>query len=610
MAKPRKRARAPQLPLAWRLPNPPAVFVGRGPDVAWLTAAIERAPLSLVTGPGGLGKTALVLQTLHASFAKQVPRTVHVDVPAGQPAAQVRHEVLRALAQARGDGEVDWAELQAEPEVAVAVALDMAEAGGYWIVIDDVYQGDADETNDMLVQLASFARKSRWIATSRHTPRLAPLAGQVLTLEAMAEAELLELARAWAPNADPVTVRQALVASSGSPWLLHQLLVTGATARSLGEGGLLQGLADDAVALLRALALVEVPLPLGVLALFAPEPSPSTLDALERRGLVHHAPNGYRLHDVARGMLLGPTREAMRSAEAAHAAAVLSQQDAPDAQLEGARLLVALDRVEALAALLDRCAERLVAEGYAPRLFQVVREVDDPRVVAWQLRCAAELGNPTALGQVHAPAGREPDEVLAWARTLLAQGDVDEAITRARQVLSGAEAGTPLYDEASFLLASCLRHASRHAESAAALEAIAGRDEQTSLRRDAGLALSGVLAGSAEHEVDLRGLRRRAGALEPHIETACEIAEALLCVGRPSDAAEVLDRARSSPRGARPALLASRQASLLAARIHLRAGELDAARRLADEVRAFARGSSVLLPVLHTVDATRRLVAG
>lgn len=604
--------RSSRMPIAWRLPNPPAVFVGRGADSDWLASAIERAPVSLVTGPGGLGKTALVLETLHQRFAKQVPRTIHVDVPPGQPAGQVRHEILRALAEVSGEGEVDWASLQGEPEVAISVAIDMAEEGQYWIVIDDVYQSDTDETDEMLVQLASFARKSRWIATSRLTPRLAKLAGQVLTLSAMSDGELRELARAWAKGADAVVVQRAIAASSGSPWLLHQLLVTGASVPALGEGGLLHGLAEDAAAFLRALALVEVPLPLGVLAQLSPEPSAETLASLERRGLVHQSTNGYRLHDVARGMLLGPTRDAARGPAAAHAAAVLAQQDLPDAWLEAARLLVALDRADALAGLLDARGDRLVAQGYAPRLWKVLREVDEPRVREWQLRCAAELGNPTALAQVRKPAGRDAGEILAWARTLRAQGDIDDAIARAQQVLAepAAAPGSDLHTDAGFLLASCFRHVARYDDARAVLDAIAVSDEPSRLRRDAAVALVRVLGGAGERAVDLNALRRRAAGVAVEPETACDLAEALLAVGRLAEANDVLAAARTSPRGARPDLLASREASLVAARIQLATGNLDAARRLADEVRAFARGSSVLLPMLHVVDVTRRLIAG
>ena len=611
------KTRAP-VPLAYRLPNPPPVWVGRDRDLEWLAAAIERAPVSLVGGPGGVGKTALVLQTLHTRFPRMLDRTIFLDVPAGEPAAQVRQDIVRALAKASGVEDVDWAELQSDPLAATGAAIELAESGGFFVVLDDVYQGEADETNEMLVQLASYARKSRFVATSRLTPRLPSLAGQVLTLEGMSDAELLELSRAWAPNADAAAVRRALTAASGSPWLLHQCLLAGAGA-SLEDQGLLGGLAEDAAAFLRALALVEVPLPLPVLSLFAPSPGDGALAALEQRGLVNRAADGYRLHDVARGMLLGPRGEIDDKA-ASYAAAVLAQHELPEAQLEAARLFVHLGRFDALALLLDDHAETLITEGYAPRLFRFVKDVTDPRVSTWQLRCAAELGNPTALAQVRAPANRDAAETLAWARTLRANGDIEDALAQTHKVLD-ADPPSSVRSEALLFLATCLRHRGAYAEADAALAQLdEGRlsvppgapdadeaKETLALTRDAARALGRVLAGE-EARTELLTLKNRAQRRPTASEATRMLADAFCEAAMMTDAAEMAELAR--PNTARPVLLAQREAILTSARIALVLGKLTEAQSLANEVRAFARGSSVLLPTLHVVDLGRRLAAG
>ena len=614
----RRGTTRPPVPLAYRLPNPPAVWVGRDRDVEWLAGAIERAPVSLVGGPGGVGKTALVLQTLHARFPRMLDRTIFLDVPTGEPAAQVRQDIVRALAKASGVADVDWAELQSDPLAATGAAIELAEAGGFFVVLDDVYQGDADETNEMLVQLASYARKSRFVATSRLTPRLPSLAGQVLTLEGMSDAELLELARAWAPNADAATMRRALTAASGSPWLLHQCLLAGASA-SLEDQGLLGGLAEDAAAFLRALALVEVPLPLPVLSLFAPSPGDDALAALEQRGLVNRAADGYRLHDVARGMLLGPRGEIDEKA-ASYAAAVLAQHELPEAQLESARLFVHLGRFDALALLLDDHAETLISEGYAPRLFRFIKDVADPRVSTWQLRCAAELGNPTALAQVRAPANRDAAETLAWARTLRANGDIEDALAQTHKVLE-ADAPSSVRSEALLFLATCLRHEGRYTDADEALAQLdEGRvsvppgaadaseaKEALALTRDAARALGRVLAGH-DARAELLALKNRAHRRPAASEAARTLAEAFYESAMLTDAAEMAELAR--PNTARPVLLAQREAILTSARITLALGRLTETQSLANEVRAFARGSSVLLPTLHVVDLGRRLAAG
>jgi tetratricopeptide (TPR) repeat protein len=604
---PAKKRRAPSVPLTHRLPNPPAVWVGRSADIGWLVAAVERAPVTLVTGPGGVGKTALVQKTLHEHFPKKVDRTVFVDVPAGQPAAQVRQDLLRALAAASGESDLDWPALQADAMAATSAILDFAEAGELTVVIDDLHQSDVDEIDELLTALASFGRKSRFIATSRLTPRLPVLAGQVLTLSAMSDAELAELAHAWAPHVDANAARRAIARASGSPWFLSQLLVTGSSEHDLEREGLLSGLGDQAADFLRALALVDVPLPVEVIALISPHPGDDALLSLERRGLVTRSSGGIRLHDVARGLLA--RRGRVEDTRVAQAAAVLGQEDLLEARLEAVRLFARLGRMDAVAELLDRNAARFLAQGYTPRLFKILKDLADPAIDAWKLRCAAELGNPTALAQVYAPSREDATEALAWARTLRASGDAVDAAHQIRSVLDSTARGSDTANEARLLLATCLRHQGRFAEAGAALEDVATNDPSTKLARDAARALCETLGGEAPIE-RLLALRARASS-EDHAasgDSARALAEAFAALGMMPEAAELA--ARSRPEAARPDLLANRESILTSATIALERGDLLEARRLADSVRAFARGSSILLPTLHHLDIARRLAAG
>jgi len=605
-AKKRTRKKKVAIPLAHRLPNPPAVYVGRESDLTWLAEAIDRAPVTLITGPGGVGKTALVLQTLHTRFARKIDRALFVDVPPGQPAGQVRQDILRALAKIAGE-EIDWPAMQADPEAVTAAALDLAEAGSFFVVIDDVFQGESDETAEMLVQLASYARKSRWIATSHSSPRRPELAGQVLTLSAMSDEELSSLAAAWAPQADAVTSRRAIAKASGSPWLLSQLLVTGSSEESLEEEGLLAGLSVEAATFLRALTLVEIPLPLDVLTLFAPNPGEAALAILDQRGLTTRSSGGVRLHDVARG-LLSRARRSGQGDEEAHAAALLAQQESLDARLEAARLFSRLGRSEALADLLDRDAERFLDGGYAPRLWKILRNSADPAVESWKLRCAAELGNPTALAQVRAPARGGAAETLAWARTLRASGDAQDAAAQIAKILDDPSIDASTRVEAMLLMAACLMHLGRYREAVDTLSRAEVLDEGAALARDASLALAEVLDGGEAPLDTLSELRRRAQGASDATSAARDLADAFLSLGMIAEAAEVAERGR--PRGAQPVLLSNRESILTSAHARLERGDLEGARRLADEVRAFARGSSLLLPALHHLDVARRLAAG
>src|SRR4051794_34759923 len=85
--------RAGVLALRYRLPNAPPTFVGRADTVKRLCALIERAPLCLVWGLGGLGKTSLVRHTLHRHFPAQTARTISIGIRPGDPADQIAIEL-------------------------------------------------------------------------------------------------------------------------------------------------------------------------------------------------------------------------------------------------------------------------------------------------------------------------------------------------------------------------------------------------------------------------------------------------------------------------------------------------------------------------------------
>src|SRR5262245_10961291 len=91
-----------RIPLRARLPNGPARFVGRGRDVQFLRDALLRAPVCAVTGPEGLGKTALVLHTLHREFSAEAESTFYLAIQPDEPMDQVRANLLHLLGGASG----------------------------------------------------------------------------------------------------------------------------------------------------------------------------------------------------------------------------------------------------------------------------------------------------------------------------------------------------------------------------------------------------------------------------------------------------------------------------------------------------------------------------
>ena len=376
----------PAVPLRFRLPNPPAVFVGRKDEGAALGDAIRRAPVSGVWGLGGSGKTALVLQTLHRRFAKKLERTLFVGLRPGTASPEV--EVARVLAEAT-KSRIEWAAVASAPDAAVALAIDLAETGPWWLVIEDLQHAPADRVASLLSAFARYARRSRVIATSRIEPDVPEMRGQTVALGAMDETELARLAQ-LALRLDASGAREAARAAKGSPWRLLQ------GPGGAGEDAL--GLAPEVVRFLAALAAVEVPIPREAIDAFAPSPGEST-ESLARRGLLERGGAGYRVHDVVRGMLPAVSPEEADRVRAAAGDALAALPD-PTAAFESIRLLLAASRPARVAEVLDERLGELLAAGFAPRLWEILAPIDDERLAIARLRCAVDLGWPDAISRV------------------------------------------------------------------------------------------------------------------------------------------------------------------------------------------------------------------
>ncbi len=601
------------IPLRYRLPNPPALFVGRADEVAWLADAVRRAPVTVVVGPAGLGKTALVLYALHRRFKKKLPKTLFVSLGPTASGEDVGQEVLRALAEAEKLPAVDWASLSGDPDATAESLLDLAETGSWWVVLDDVHHAAPGEARRLLSQLSRYARQSKWIATSRMDPRIDD-AVQVLTLGGMAKGDLERLAEAWSQDVTGTVLARALPASGGSPWLLQQCLATGRSEPAVTRETLLADLPESSRDFLDALSVVMVPLPLEHVAWFAPSPAAAELDALERRGLVEVTPAGIRLHDVVRSVLRGPGTEALASSWSERAARALARSEDLDPILESARLFLELGCVEEVSELLSAHAGRMFEAGYAPRLWRLLEPLTDERLSRWRLRCAAELGNPTALGKVREPEGPCVDDRIAWARTLFIQGQLAQAEDLAAGLLRETGGGDPEHElSAGLLVARCLALRGERGRAIRQLERLPVASPDMAARRD--LELATCLAGTPQGEDALRladGLRARLGELPSRVreEVAVGVVDVYRLQGRLGEASELLRAVQATPRGGAPSLFLARRARWLRAELDVAGGALcDAAAGLA-ELDPFLRSPSLLRPQILATRAACRLARG
>ena len=603
----RRRPQRGRIPLEHRLPNAPAVFVGRQAEVSRLTAVLTRAPVAVVRGPGGIGKTALVLHTIAQGFDEALGRTLYVPIPADEAPDQVRLNIAHLLAQVTAsEDDVDIAGARGDPEELTAIALDLAEEGPFWVVLDDLQHTDREEMGELLRQLSAYARKSRWIATTRLRDDLPELGGQLLDLTRMDVTEMAEMAHELAPELGADGAQAAIAAASGSPWLMKQYLAAGAEGVALSREGVLETLSSDARALLRTLAVLEAPFDTGLLSELTPMPDDEELATMERRGLLIQLAAGLRVHDQVADFLFPSGLDLEGDTHLrAHLAESLGRRDEPEATLEALRLHGLAGRIDPIVALLDAQGHDLMGLGYAPRLWGLIGELTDRRLGLWQLRCAAELGNATVLAAVRPPELTRHEDRLTWAATQYLIGERAEARRIALDVCAATD-DPRLRHEATLLSARALLHLGQPADAAAELDRLA---ESPSVSSEA---LGALVAACLDRDgTDSRVaaiLESARGEVDP--EALLDLATAFYRVAERARADEVVDRVLSTPRGGRASLLVSRRALLLRARIGIDHGELAEAERLLSLVRPYARGTSILRPLLIELDATRRLAVG
>ena len=616
-------ATVPGLPLRYRLPNPPPVYEGRSADARWLRERLDKGPLAVVLGAGGIGKTSLVLHALSARPSAETAdgdaRTLYVDVRPADPPEDVRLEVARALVAGQAVESIEWSSLTADPEALGAVIVDLAETGRWLVVLDDVQNADPRSVRELVGQIDRYARSSRFVLIARALPEGLDLGDRVLSLGAMREGDLERLARACAPDREPAEIEEAARVARGSPLRLLQILAAPKSGDPGSPSAVVEELARDLRRALEQLAVLHVPIRATLLARFLEGKGDRAVAVLEQRGLLDRTGNTLRVHDVVRDELPPVSRDDfVRWAE--RAAPLLAEEDPPSA-LEALRLHIAAGDRDGARALLARRGEELLAAGYAHRLWRLVGASDqgahDPDLARFSLRCAVELGDPEILQNVHEPEGPDAAARLLWARALFAQGRLDEAARAAKQAAeaAAAEDGAGTAFEAGFLHARSLANLSRWDESIAAFDALDPDKVDDRARRDVVVARCMVLRGDATPALDrIRDVRPRIEELSPQvrIELCYALADLLHELGRTDEAMELLERVDRDERGASPLLYSQwgRRALYQRATLALSRGALDEARETLSSLWPFMGPASLLRPHLVLADAIVRFAGG
>ncbi|GGW59280.1 hypothetical protein GCM10010503_40580 [Streptomyces lucensis JCM 4490] len=235
------------------LPRAPRGFHGRAAELAALSrAAAGEAPVCLVVGPAGVGKTAIVLHWAHQGSADFPDGRLYADLrgfgDTGEPALM---EVLREFLPALG---VPHGRVPESANGAAALFRSLAADRRLLVVLDNAR--DSEQVRPLL----PGGRRCVTVVTSRHrlpglivTDNAKPVAVDVLGPEdgIMLLAEVLGTERV---RAEPVAARRLAELCGGLPLALRVAAARLAQRAGWSLGAMADELSDEA----RRLSLLDV----------------------------------------------------------------------------------------------------------------------------------------------------------------------------------------------------------------------------------------------------------------------------------------------------------------------------------------------------------------
>ncbi|MEB2312201.1 MAG: helix-turn-helix domain-containing protein [Polyangiaceae bacterium] len=530
------------------MPNPPAVFVGRERERAALSSALARAPLTVLHGPSGVGKTALALTVL-ASREPSLDESTLVSLRDAD-----RHELLalavaRTLARAAEIERVDWAELGEDRDALIALVIDAAEARAGTVLLDGLDHADASDADALIARVARYARRSRWLVTTTRRPPVDELAGQLVEVGALPPEDARRLACALNPSWDDAAVERALTRARGSPRELRRL--------ALGEpevpAGASSHLTPEAAALSAALLEQEEPLSGRALAL------------------------------------------------------LLEAHPEPRVRLGALGALIAGGALTRAAALLGEIAPALIGGGHAAALFGALPE-HERALERFRLEAALGLGDSRSLSTVREPLDDAPEGRLAWARVLLARGSNHEAARVARSLSERPEvqASPTTRFSVGFVLGNAHLNDGDSQRARAVLESLAPSCETEAAQRDSLLAAAFALAGD---RAEATSLARAAAAVIPRLpcpmseRIGLQTARTLYSLGELEGAATVLDGLFSDQAASSIRFYAGRYARFLRMCIAVDAGDFERVEASLTDLEPYLGPNNLLHPYVLTARA-------
>lgn len=418
------------LPLRYRLPNAPKELIGRQRELDWILASLESAPVTVLWGIGGIGKSAIAWTALHRwdRDVRQVLR-VAVEGNAGEAVdgLGLRLHLARALA-ALSPIDVHWESLATDVAGLGALIIDLADEGELCVLLEDLHHAPNDDAWSLIEQFARYAKRARWLVTSRTRPPSTDLLGSTLEVRGLALEHLLSLALRWAPERSEDDLAEVARRSAGSPWLLAQSLVHGPAVIDVYAAELFTQMTTTGQRFVQALSLVGGTLDEATMRSIVATPTDAERADLCRRGVVERTPGGFRIHDVARELVLDRMGEAQKRRLREDLAQALEASTTIDEQVCAIGLRLANGDIIRARAMIEGRYEALQRDGRLPEVWRSLCIHEDEELAKLRLRVAADLGTPDAVGRVVLPSRPDARDRVRWACVLSYRGELEDAV--------------------------------------------------------------------------------------------------------------------------------------------------------------------------------------
>ena len=515
-----------RIPMRRRLPNPPPVFVGREAEVERLRMIAQRGPVSIVVGHDGIGKSALVQQTLKQPSSWWTGPVVVLPVHPEDPLEDALVMALQVLAPGTDEP------FPKHSEALLDALLKAAEQHEALVVFEDLAPKFSAHPSVIttLKALAGHADRSRWMLTCVATPEIPELAEQVMPLGSLGSAASRTLAHHCGARDDAVD--RVVTRADGFPLAIRQGAMNAETLDDVSR------ISASAIQLLRVLAQVRQPLSRQSLEKIGiAMPADEELVALENAGWLQRDGDARsHLPEFVRHAIDALVDEGERTDMRQRLASGLADLDDEDAQFQAFDAALEGRLEEQAKAVIEAHGQLWISRGRAGRVWRRLKSYTDsidtpqdipPTLASWALRMACATGSSEALEW--AAAYPKPDSACAsfppWLEAKILRGAYEDVL----KATEGAQVQAHLDPERLVRRARALLALGQIQEAAEILEQLAPDDEAIGCMRDAHLSKAYMLMGDYQQATALsRGIQSRLSQLSQNARMAVEFERTLV----------------------------------------------------------------------------------